>query len=286
MAILEVSEVPTGGLAPDVEVAHARTGQGPAVMLVAGTGYSGATWPDRVVQALATRGYAAITFDHRGTGKTPGTTEEYSTRLFARDALRLLESMGIDSVFVIGHSMGGRVAQWMAIEGGPRVRGLVLASTGAGPLPGRRSKHVTGVPVDVAQSIAEQGYEAYIRTHQRRTFFTEEFFRIESSAVRWLGDAFWNSRPSLRDYLKHVSARQSHNTLGRLSEITQPALVLVGDLETHSGGTGSHIEQSRYLHAELPSSEFKMLGNVKHGYFWERPDEVMEEITGWIDRYL
>lgn len=264
----------------ELEMAYQTAGEGPCLILVAGTGYPGATWLPRTVGRLAER-FTVVTYDHRGTGGTTGPTGPFSTLTLAEDALGLLDALDLGPATVLGHSMGGRVAQWMAITGSDQVGRLVLAASGAGPLAGT-SGHTLGVPVGTAASIVELGYRGYIGDVQRRSFFTAEFAAAEPDAVQWLQDAFWEHRPSLVDYLQHVAARQQHDTRDRLAEIHQPTLVIVGDQDTHQGGTGSHVEQSEHLARELPDASFHLLRGVKHGFFWEKPDESVEPILRWL----
>src|SRR5690348_13448092 len=65
-------------------IAYELDGSGTPLVLIAGTGYPGATWPPELVSALA-KHHAVLTFDHRGTGTTPPSPEPYTTRLFAAD---------------------------------------------------------------------------------------------------------------------------------------------------------------------------------------------------------
>jgi pimeloyl-ACP methyl ester carboxylesterase len=88
----------------------------------------------------------------------------------------------------------------------------------------------------------------------------------------------------VRDYFQHVAARQQHNTVDRLAEIRQPALVLVGDRDTHRRGTGSHLEQSEYLAERLPDAELVVLPGVTHGYFWQAPEESARVVVEWLAR--
>jgi pimeloyl-ACP methyl ester carboxylesterase len=269
-----------GGLARagEVTLAYGIAGAGPPLLLVAGTGFAGGTWPPGLVERLAEH-FRVITFDHRGTGRSSGSTGPYSTRQFAADALTLLDHLGVYRCHVLGHSMGGRVAQWMALDASGRVVSLVLAATG----PGRYREdqaNVEGVPLAVAVALGEKGYERFIADHLRATFFTPEAaFSLDADR---LVAAFWRTRPSLQDYLKHVIARQRHRTTDRVSEITQPALVLVGDRDTHVGGTGSHVEQSEYLAEHLRNAELSILADVSHGYFWQATDASADRVLDWL----
>lgn len=263
-----------------VALAHAKRGSGPPLVLVAGTGYPAATWPDDLLEPLAER-YTVITFDHRGTGRSPGTPGTYSTRLFAADVVHLIDELGLGEAHVLGHSMGGRVAQWVGLDAPERVRTLILAASGPGHVPGHHQTR--GIPVATALRLVEEGYEAYMRNQIRRTFFTDGFVAEHPERVEWLVRAFWEARPQLEDYLKHVAARQEHRTADRLGEIRQPTLVVIGDRDTHVGGTGSHWDQSRYLADHIPNAELRVIRGASHGYFWSATEEIVGLLAEWID---
>lgn len=257
--------------------------EGPAdgspLMLVAGTGYPGATWHPDLLAPLAER-HRVLVFDHRGTGVTPATDERFSTRLFATDALGLLDALDLDAAHVVGHSMGGRVAQWMALERPDRVRSLVLAATGPGQFdPG--APVTRGVPLHTAVAMIELGYERYMAEHIRDTFFTPEFAAAEPARVDWLVRAFWDARPSLEAYLRHVIARQEHQTADRLAELRPPSLVLIGDRDRHVGGTGVHWEQSAYLLEHIPGARRTVVPDASHGYFWQVSELSARLVLEW-----
>jgi pimeloyl-ACP methyl ester carboxylesterase len=267
----------------DLPMHYQVAGRGDPLVLVAGTGYAGATWPPDLIEPLAAR-HLVVTFDHRGTGTTPPTPDRYSTRGFAADALGLLDALELPAAHVVGHSMGGRVAQWMGLDRPDRVRTLVLAATGPGEW--REDKPVTrGIPLHTARAMIELGYERYMREHIAATFFTPEFVASRPDRVAWLVDAFWASRPSLDDYLRHVVARQEHQTADRLEELTMPCLVLIGDRDVHQGGTGVHWEQSAYLADHLPNVERQVIADTSHGYFWQVPDLAAEILLEWTSRH-
>ncbi len=261
-----------------VELAYHVRGEGPPLVLLAGTGYAAATWPPTFVNEMASR-FTVITLDYRGVGRTPGTDGLYSTRLFAADVLALLRGLHTGPVDLLGHSMGGRVAQWVALDGPEFVRSLVLAASGPGAW---REPRPLPIPIEVAVELAEHGYEGYIRRQIARTFFTPEFMAGDRSAYEWLAAAFWEHRPPLREYLKHVVARQQHNSVARLADIRHPTLVLVGDRDTHVGGTGSHVEQSEYLAAHIPNAQLDVIPGVAHGYFWQCPTETAARISRFL----
>jgi pimeloyl-ACP methyl ester carboxylesterase len=264
-----------------VSLAHRRRGSGPPLVLITGTGYPGATWSDDLIGPLTER-YTVVTFDHRGTGSTAGTADRYTTRLFAADVVGLLDDLDLADAHVLGHSMGGRVAQWVALDAPERVRTLILAASGPGSFDADRPQ-TAGIPVAAVLRLVELGYEEYMRAQIRRSFFTEDFAREHPERVEWLVDAFWQHRPGLEDYLKHIAARQEHRTTDRLQEIRQRTLVVIGDRDTHVGGTGSHWDQSQYLATHLPNAELRVIRDAMHGFFWSAPDETVSVLRAWID---
>jgi pimeloyl-ACP methyl ester carboxylesterase len=267
----------------DLPMAYELTGRGDPLVLIAGTGYPGATWLPELIERLAER-HTVLTFDHRGTGATPATPGPYSTRGFAADAAGLMARLGLDRAHVLGHSMGGRVAQWIGLDAPGRVRSLILAATGPGEW--RSDKPVQrGVPLHTAVAMIEHGYEEYMRRHIADTFFTPEYVAGRPDRVQWLVDAFWQHRPELREYLRHVIARQEHQTADRLGDLAMPALVLIGDRDRHQGGTGVHWEQSAYLAEHLPHVERVVIADTSHGYLWQAPERSVEIILDWTARH-
>ncbi len=262
-----------------VPISYEVRGYGPPLILIAGTAFPGATWDDDLVAPLAAD-HTVLTFDHRATGATPATDERLSTRLFARDAVGLLDALGLPPAHVLGHSMGGRVAQWIALERPDRVRSLILAASGPGQF--RDDKPVTrGVPLKTAIGLIEHGYEGYMRRHIAETFFTPEFVAARPERVEHLFELFWSHRPDLEGYLRHVIARQEHQTTERLGELGMAALVLIGDRDTQVMGTGSHWEQSAFLAERLPNATLRVIEDTAHGYFWQRPEPTTDLIREW-----
>jgi pimeloyl-ACP methyl ester carboxylesterase len=266
-----------------LSISYELRGSGPPLVLIAGTGFPGATWDDDVVGPLALH-HTVLTFDNRGTGKTPALPERMSTRQFAADAAGLMAALGLPPAHVLGHSMGGRIAQWVALDHPRCVRSLILAATGPGQF--RADQPVTrGIPVHTAKGMAERGYERYMREHIAATFFTPEFAVAQPDRVARLVRLFWDDRPDLESYLRHVVARQEHQTAERLSEITQPALILIGDRDTVVMGTGAHTDQSAYLKEHLANAELRTIHDVAHGYFWQAPEQTVELILEWTAKH-
>lgn len=148
--------MPLAAVAPESRIYYETTGDGPPVLFFSGTGWRGAHGNWETVPHFPHR-IPTIIHAYRGTGRSDRPAGPYCTRQFAQDGVALLDALGIrEPVHVIGHSMGGRVAQWMALGAPERVRSLVLVASGPGPMPGR--EWTAGIPVPVVWELVELGW--------------------------------------------------------------------------------------------------------------------------------
>ena len=126
--------------ADGTEVAYQLDGTGPPLLLLAGQANNHHWWDAVRADLLA---YRTLSLDWRGTGDSEDGPADFTTRTLAADVVALLDQLGIETLDVYGTSMGGRVAQWLAVDHPDRVRRLVLGcTTPGGPRAVERSQDV------------------------------------------------------------------------------------------------------------------------------------------------
>jgi pimeloyl-ACP methyl ester carboxylesterase len=111
----------------EMEIYYEEHGQGPPLIMVLGLGQDIATWGFQISEF--SNSLRVIVFDNRDSGKSSSCSENYSTETMALDVLGLMDYLGMDSTHLLGTSMGGMIAQQVALMAPERVRSLILSST-------------------------------------------------------------------------------------------------------------------------------------------------------------
>ena len=152
----------------DTELYYEVHGRGQPMVFLSETACDGEVWKIHQVEEFS-RDHQVILHDYRGTGRSGKPSIDYSTKMFCDDTAALMDHLGAEKAIVIGHSMGGRIAQLLALEYPDKVDKLILASTGAA-FPATK-----GLPLKICQEMIEWGYEKYVRDHSILVGFTDEF---------------------------------------------------------------------------------------------------------------
>lgn len=248
-------------VAPDgAELAWTEEGRGEPLLLVAGqaTGMSG--W-DLVVPGL-TRSFRVIRFDHRGIGaSSEGGAENYSTRAFAADAVAVLDAAGVGRAHVYGHSMGGRAAQWMAVDFPGRVASLILAAASAGDARGpARSAAVTA-----ALTSGDPARMAPL-------FFSPDFAEQNPAVVA----AFFRVQASAAVKSRHFRASRLHDAWDVLFSIQAPTLVIHG-----SDDALAPVDNAVEMAGRIADAQLIPVDGGRHGLHLE--DARMQT---WIEDFI
>jgi pimeloyl-ACP methyl ester carboxylesterase len=135
------------------EIYYEVHGDGPPFLFCSVTGLDHQAWKFQQVREFSSD-YKVIVFDYRGTGKSTKTVQRYSIKMFTDDAAALLDHLGVEQAIVCGHSMGGVVAQLLALDHPNKVKKLILASSGSSH-PGAK-----GIPLPMCRDMVRMGFEA------------------------------------------------------------------------------------------------------------------------------
>ncbi|WP_270889620.1 alpha/beta fold hydrolase [Pedococcus sp. 5OH_020] len=226
-------------------------GQGPPVLLINGLGGNVATWSPLLEQL---RGFEVITFDAPGAGRSQTPLRPYTMDLLTETAEQVVRAAGHERVDVLGYSLGGAVAQRLALTRPQLVRRLVLACTscGAGAVPGAlRALLAVTTPV---RHYSKSGYVAAM------SMIDLAPAEKASDRVREQTAAFHReAAPSPLGYALQMGAFSTFHSLPWLHRLSQPTLVM--------SGTDDHLvpmANSALLAAHLPHARLRVFDGWGH----------------------
>jgi len=257
------------------EIYYEVHGAGPALLFCNVTGLDHQAWKFHQVREFS-QDHKVILFDYRGTGKSSKQIEKYSIKMFTDDAAAILDHLKIDSVIVCGHSMGGVVAQLLALDYSSKVKKLILCSSGAAH-PGAH-----GIPLAMCRDMVRDGFEKYIREHTIETGWTKEYVAKNPAVIKKFLQVRMSGIAPLENYLYFVLARQEHDHTERLKEIKVPTLVLVGDDENHGATDNTHLAAAHQLANAIPNAKLVVLPGEGHHYLATNPGAAHKAIRQFL----
>lgn len=239
---------------------HESTGAGAPVLLVMGLGMTATGWW-RTVPVLAER-FRVITFDNRGVGRSARPPGPYAVAQLADDASAVLDAAGTAEAHVYGISLGGMIAQEIALRHPARVRSLVLGATTPG---GARA-----VAADAAtlaffrrrgEMTAEEAVWASVPYNYGATTRLRHAERIGQDIAQRLR---FPIEPG--PYAAQLAAALGHDAHARLREIRAPALVLHGDEDRMVPAANAHL-----LAEAIPGAQLRLWPGAGHLYPTDEP---------------
>lgn len=254
----------------DARIAYDTAGEdGTPVLLIMGFAVRGLAWR-RQVPRLAER-HQVIWFDNRGVGETEVRLRPMRMKRFAADAIGLLDHLGHETAHIVGISMGGMIAQHVALRHRHRVRSLSLIATHAGGLGAFLPTRIGAklfLQANGGKDRAQATMQLLMSPEHLATCDTRQL-------VRDLQIEFGDNM-SRRGRLAQATALLRHDTRGRLHQLSGlPTLIVqpAADRLIRS-------EHSARLAAAIPGAKLLTVPTVGHGLLRETPDVVAEALAG------
>jgi pimeloyl-ACP methyl ester carboxylesterase len=275
--------MPTQKLSTGIDLYFETHGSGEPVIFIPGTGFSGNVWEPFQVPALS-KSLQLISMDQRGCGRTSAPAGVYSIEQMAGDVAALMDHLGLASAHIVGHSMGGRIAQALATCFPRRVRSMILAASGSGPAGRTGQDCVPGLPFYLVSELVEKGFEEFVRHEvcETTTYFTTDYLKKHPDKVLTFFDLVWKHHARWHPYLRLCIARHMWEGTHRLADIMTPTFVVVGDADLIGS---NHVTQAEVMAKRIPNAEYLFLKGQSHGFFWQAPEETNAWILDWIKRH-
>jgi 3-oxoadipate enol-lactonase len=254
-----------------IELAYELRGAGAPLVMIHGA-QGDQTMFTGLASALASH-FHVLTFDQRGSGLSEKPDMEYSIALLADDTAALMDHIGFSAAHIIGVSMGGTIAQELALRHAHKVRSLVLGCTTAG---GPQAIRIGGSTFTAAYSTQPMSAEERGRALAEAAFtkgFIEQHPEIIPAMI-----AARQQRPLDTVVLGHrMKAVLQHNAYDRLPQIKCPTLVITGKDDALIAW-----ENSRILAQRIPGAELVLLEPAGHCFWLEQPERSGEAISCFL----
>jgi 3-oxoadipate enol-lactonase len=251
-----------------VRLAYDVDGVGEPMLLIQGLGYGRGGWGP--ARELLARRFQVASFDNRGFGESDAPPGPYTTPQLAGDALAVLDAAEIDTVHVVGISLGGMVAQELVLASPERVRTLVLCATTPGG--------ATAYPMP-EQTVALMGRQPHLDPQDALRLFVENALspKPRPGLVDEIVAYRVASPPDPAGWWALAGAGATHDAMARLGDIRVPTLIVHGTADNVVDA-----RNARLLADAIDDARLELFEGVGHLLPWERP----EEFTALVEEFL
>jgi 3-oxoadipate enol-lactonase len=253
----------------DVRLACQARGDGPPLLLIMGLGYGRWGW-EPVAEPLA-QDFRVLTFDNRGVGDSDVPPGPYTMGQLAADAVAVLDGFEVERAHVIGTSLGGMVAQELAITEPARVDHLVLACTTPG---GVNSYPMPQQTVDLMLEATRLEPLVALRR------FTENALAARAERpelVERILELRLSHRFDFGGWQSQAMAGTTFDASERLGAIRAPTLVLTGTADSVVDSRNSELLAER-----IPDARLELFDGCGHLFFWEEPQRFASLVRGFL----
>jgi pimeloyl-ACP methyl ester carboxylesterase len=251
----------------DATIHYEVVGQGPPVLLIQGVGVIGAGWRPQI-DALGDR-YTLCTFDNRGIGRSSTRARPTNIEQMAADALALLDQLGWERAHVVGHSMGGLIAEQLGLDAPSRVASLSLLCTPAsGRAAARPSLALAWTGLRMRVGTRPMRRRAFLEVVMPRSMLaTANHDSLASSLAPLFGRDLADNPPIIMQQVRAMSSHELGPRLAGLASIPTLVLCAVEDpIAPPSAGraTVERIGPARYVE----------LDDASHGVTISHPERI------------
>jgi pimeloyl-ACP methyl ester carboxylesterase len=242
----------------DVNLYYEMHGKGIPLVLIMGLRRNLEWWYGQIAEL--SKHFQVLAFDNRGAGRSDKPEMEYSISLFADDTAGLMDDLGIPNAHVLGVSMGGYIAQELALHHPDKVRSLILGCTSCGG-----SRAVLTSEERIKKFAANEGLSPdEILLKDMDIYFSNRFIEEHPEKVQEFIKISLRHYQPADAFLRQFAACLKHDTADRLSGIKAPVFIMAGDDDPLVPSKNSLI-----LKELLPGSTLCFFPDCRHCFFIE-----------------
>ena len=255
-----------------MRIAWERHGSGPPLLLIHGLGYARWGW-EPVLPGLAER-FSVVSFDNRGIGESDAPPGPYTAAQMAADAVQVLDEAGIERAHVVGTSLGGMVAQEVALGHPDRVGRLVLCCTTPG---GPRAYAMPSVTIALMAEAATLAPAVALRRFVENALAPATVEAHPEIVERIMAHRLATAQDPAA-WAAQASAGTVFDAYDRLGTVAAPTLVQHGDEDVVVDPRNADL-----LVELLPDARLDRFAGTGHLYFWEEPVRFVTSVGAFLE---
>lgn len=252
-------------------------GEGDPLLLLHGFTGGGANWHE--FRTLLLPQFTTITLDLLGHGATesPSEPERYRMERCAEDIAAILDQLGFDGVHLMGYSMGGRLALYVALTMPGRFRSLILesASPGLRTIEERDARKTSDEAL--AEQIEREGIEAFVNRWEALPLFDSQHRLNEAAREKLREGRLKNNPVGLANSLRGMGTGVQPPLWERLLDLNLPTLLIAGQLDA------KFIEIAQQMFAVLPNAQLKIIPEAGHTVHLEQLQTLADAVLQFVD---
>lgn len=257
----------------DVNMYYEVHGEGEPLVLITGLSSDHKTWLPFL--PAFTNNYRVLIMDNRGIGQTEYPDAQFSVDDMADDTSGLMDKLGIETAHVIGHSLGGRIAQKLVLNYPEKVKSLILCATSASQP--KRSKLMLNTLADEINNGMSLG--ALLKIMMGISFTENSFQNVDAINQRIDSRAEGLNSDYARNFARQVKASADYDTTSELNQIKVPTLVLAADNDFIFP-----LEFVKELADGIPGASLTIMKGTGHSLLLEKPEEFMKLTLGFLSQ--
>ena len=256
----------------NLDIYYEIIGQGDPLVMIRGLGSNVDHWYEQV--PTLSRKYQLLVFDNRGIARSSDPGGAFSTRDMAADTAALMESAGIESAHLLGYSMGGMVAQEMALNYPEKIKGLILVATDCGIT--QRIKARPEVSRLFSQMVSLGTPEAKLAA--AACLYAKHTFESNTKVIERYNEVSMRFPASQDIMTRQWAAVTQHDACSRLQSISSPALTLTG-----SEDVLIPPENAKIMAEMIPNARMSTIDDGGHLVLIEQPQQFNQAVIDFLD---
>jgi pimeloyl-ACP methyl ester carboxylesterase len=255
----------------NINLYYEQHGSGDDLVLIGGLTSDHQVWKSTLRHF--SKHFRVLIFDNRGAGKSDAPNYPYTTEMMAQDTLQLMDALSISRAHVVGHSMGGCIAQKMALIAPSKINKCVIACARAKP------SALANMILSMREKLQKKGMTTDVLAEYVLPFlFSEHFLKNTVQVNGFIQWTLQNPLPQTAiGYQQQLHAVKTHDVSEQLNHITMPTLIIAGEEDILMP-----LKKMEAISKSLKNSTFISIPNCAHMPHVEAPQEFVDAVLKFL----